>query len=79
MCWCTYKLLGYNVWDQCYISSISKEFLDSKSMYNRIENQIGNSKLKTENKKQKKKKKNRRRSLPDRSPPNRPVSQSTGA
>jgi hypothetical protein len=29
-----------------------KEFLDSKSLQNRIENQIGNSKLKTENRKE---------------------------
>jgi hypothetical protein len=54
MCWCTYKLLEYNVWDQYYISSISKEFLDSKSLQNRIENQIGNSKLKTESRKENK-------------------------
>jgi hypothetical protein len=44
MCWCTYKLLEYNVWDQYYISSISKEFLGSKYLQNIIENQIGNSK-----------------------------------
>jgi hypothetical protein len=75
MCWCTYKLLEYNVWDQYYINSISKEFLDSKSMQNRIENQIGNSKLKTENRKENKIEKNRRRSLPDRSPATWPSSQ----
>jgi hypothetical protein len=31
-----------------------KDFLDSKSLQNRIENQIGNSKLKTENRKENK-------------------------
>jgi hypothetical protein len=54
-----------------------KEFLDSKSLQNRIENQIRNSKLKTENRKENKTEKNRRRSLPGRSPPNRPINQST--
>jgi hypothetical protein len=45
-----------------------KEFLDSKSLQNRIVNQIGNSKLKTENRKENKTEKIEEGSLPGRSP-----------
>jgi hypothetical protein len=45
-----------------------KEFLDSKSLQNRIENQIGNSKLNIENRKENKTEKIEEGSLPGRSP-----------
>jgi hypothetical protein len=50
-----------------------KEFLDSISLQNRIENQIGNSKLKIENRKENKTERNRRRSLPGHNPPHQPT------
>jgi hypothetical protein len=51
MCWCTYKLLEYNVWDQYCISSISKEFLDSNPCRTKLK-----IKLETQNGKQRKRK-----------------------